>query len=189
MRQDGRDFQRAGSDMRIAAALERLARERAGEDWRELCEEALQLAERVRFLPWEDRARLLDTYCWAQAQQRLSVDEITGIINRQTRYLRDNPAARDYANRTSGTIACVLLALGEAGAIVSHTAALVHLLSGEPALQQPALMWLAAFGSDGLKPAMARLPGFAFLFLVLYPNDCAESFMARDAFFAAMLGL
>lgn len=189
MRQAGRDFQRSGGGTTVVAAIERLARERAAEGWRALMDEALDLAERVRFLPWEDRARLLDAYCWAQAQQRLSVEDITGIVNRQARSLRANPAARCYAERTSGTIACVLLALGEAGAIVSPTAALVHLLSGESALQQAALMWLAACGSDDLRPVMARLPGFAFLFMVLYPNDSAESFMARDAFFAAMLGL
>jgi hypothetical protein len=192
MRRGRGDFQRTGGrpvGPTVAAEVERLARQRAGDGWRDLCDDALELAERLRFLPWDDRARILDGYCWSRAQRELSLDEITGIVNRQVRYLRQSPAARRYADCTSGAIAGALMVLGEAGRVASHTAALVHLLSGEPAMQEPALAWLAAAGSDGLRPAMARLPGFAFLFLVLYPNDSAESFMARDAFFAAMLGL
>lgn len=193
MRRSPQDFQRSGPDAGPAGAvladLERIARERAGEDWREVFEDARELAARLRFLPWGDRARQLDAWCWQRAQVELTLEQITGIVNRQARYLRETPAARRFADRTSGAIAGALYGLGEGGRIPCHTAALVHLLSGEPALQQPAIAWLAAAGSEGLGAAMAQLPGFAFLFLVLYPNDSAESFMARDAFFAAMLGL
>jgi hypothetical protein len=35
---------------------------------------------------------------------------------------------------------------------------------------------------------MAALPGHAFLLLAMSPSDSADSFLARDAFFAAMLG-
>lgn len=170
------------------ADVERVARERAGEEWREVYEAARDLAERLRFLPWQDRARQLDAWCWQRAQTQLSLEQITGIVNRQARFLRETPAARIFADRTSGVVAGTIFGLGEAGRISCHSAALIHLLSGEPVLQQPAVAWLAAAGSEGLATAMAQLPGFAFLFLVLYPNDSAESFMARDAFFAAMLG-
>lgn len=191
MQRENGAFQQSGC--RAAAGdgcdpLERIARARAGDDWQALRREAIALAQRLRFLPWEDRARVLDQYCWERAQQQLSLEEITGIVNRQARYLRDTPAVSRYADHASGTVAAALMALGESGNISSHTTALVHLVSGEPELQAPALAWLAAAGSEGLRSVMAQLPGFAFLFLILYPNDSAESFMARDAFFAAMLG-
>ena len=39
-----------------------------------------------------------------------------------------------------------------------------------------------------LQAQLTGLPGFAFMLLTLYPNDSAESFMARDAFWTALLG-
>lgn len=162
--------------------------ERAGEGWRELYADGWALAERLRFLPWPERLQILSAFCWQQAQEMLSPEAITGMVNRRSADPQGEDAVRRYAARTSAVMAAVLLLLGEEGRVFSHASALVHLFTGDPDLQRPALDWLAASGSDGLHPLLARLPGLAFLCLCLYTNDSAESFMARDAFFAALQG-
>ncbi len=171
-----------------SAAVERLLRERIGEAGAEVLARAERLAGEIRFLPWPDRARALDAFCWAEAQRRLSTEEITGVVNRQPAMLRRSERVRAYAEATSAALAGCLLLLGEAEVVESEATALTYLLTGHQPLLRAAMDWIEAGGGGRLRDSMVRLPGFAFLFLILYPNDSAESFMARDAFWAAMLG-
>ncbi len=171
-----------------AAGVERLLRERLGEGWGEVRAQAERLAEEIRFLPWCDRARVLDAFCWAEAQRRLSTEEITGVVNRQPETLRRCDNVRRYAEATSAALAASLALLGEEPAVEAEATALTFLLTGHEPLLQAAVAWIEAGDAGRLQEAMVQLPGFAFLFLILYPNDSAESFMARDAFWAAMLG-
>ncbi len=171
-----------------AAGVERLLRERLGENWAEVLPSAERLCEEIRFLPWWDRARVLDAFCWAEAQRLLSTEEITGVVNRQPEMLRRADSVRRYAEATSATLAACFALLGEEISVEGEATALTFLLTGHEPLLRAAMAWIEAADGRGLREAMVRLPGFAFLFLILYPNDSAESFMARDAFWAAMLG-
>ncbi len=172
----------------VTAGVERLLRERLGEDWAGASADAARLCEEIRFLPWPDRARILDRYCWSEAQRCLSTEEITGVVNRQPRALRQCENVRKYAEATSAVLAGCLELLAEERAVEGEMAALAFLLTGHPPLLDAALTWIEAGDGHRLRDSMVQLPGFAFLFLILYPNDSAESFMARDAFWAAMLG-
>ncbi len=51
--------------------------------WQAAADHSRRLAGRLAFLPWPDRARLLDDFIWGEARRLLSNDEITAVINRQ----------------------------------------------------------------------------------------------------------
>jgi hypothetical protein len=40
-----------------------------------------------------------------------------------------------------------------------------------------------------IRQALAELPGYALVLLAMSPNDTAERFLARDAFWAAVMRL
>jgi hypothetical protein len=66
--------------------------------------------------------------------------------------------------------------------------ALCFLLSEDEAQSDAARDWIERCDGARLERYLSRLPGFAFVFLAASPSDSAASFMARDAFWAAMLG-
>ena len=83
-----------------------------------------------------------------------------------------------------------LAALAEADAVGSAPQALTFLLSRKQEHRDAATAWIAMpAATEALHAQLTTLPGFAFMLLTLYPDgNSAESFMARDAFWAAMLG-
>ncbi len=153
-----------------------------------LLDEIRILGEEIRFLPWADRARILAVRCWQEAQERLSTEQVTAVIHRQPDVLLHCAEVRSWAERVSLLLAGCVLLVEEARPSEEAPAVLTYLLTGHDPCLCAAMRWIEARGAAGLREWMVRLPGFAFLFLILYPNDSAESFMARDAFWEAMLG-
>ena len=84
--------------------------------------------------------------------------------------------------------AATLLQLDERERVADEAAALIHFFSLEEAHREAAQDWIGAGHHLGLAASLASWPGCAFLLLILSPSDSAESFLARDAFWAAMLG-
>ena len=78
--------------------------------------------------------------------------------------------------------------LPETVRIDGPASALTYRLSTVRQHAEPAEAWLDGAGFDSMPGELARRPGYSFLILTLSPNDSAESFIARDSFFAAMLG-
>lgn len=157
--------------------------------------EALGLARRLEFLSWQERPKVLDDFFWDEAKSRLDNERVTAVINRQGHAREHGAAVRAYARHCRGAVTAALVMLAEpARAAVADdpAAALAHRLSLQPEHQDAAEA--AGWGGDDaarrerLAAALAGLPGHAFLLLATIPNDSAESFLARDAFFAAMLG-
>ncbi len=163
-------------------------RDQVPNGWQAAAGHSRRLATRLTFLPWPDRARLLDDFIWGEARRLLSNDEITAVINRQPYTLATSHAILEYTTMCSAVMTAVLILLEEGGAAVSAQHALVLLLSRDTTHQQAAVDWVQKGGFASLQTEMTTLPGFAFLYLAVYPNDSAESFMARDAFWTAMLG-
>ena len=64
-----------GTIERALAALPAAEQLAAGRD-------AAELARRLEFLPWADRAAVLDDYYWRQANARLTRELITVVVNR-----------------------------------------------------------------------------------------------------------
>lgn len=156
--------------------------------WQAAAGHSRRLANRLAFLPWPDRARLLDDFIWGEARRLLSNDEITAVINRQPYTLATSHAILEYTTMCSAVMTAVLVLLEESGGADCAHHALVLLLSRDTGHQDAAVDWVRRGGFASLQAEMTTLPGFAFLYLAVYPNDSAESFMARDAFWTAMLG-
>ena len=146
------------------------------------------LHRRIEFLPWKDRTQVLDDFVWMRARQMLSNEEITAVINRDLSHLAMSDAVFDFATYSSTILTSVLLLLDEHPDVRCSSHALSLLLSKLTNHQDKGLAWAQKMGALALQDRMSELPGFAFLFLTIYPNDSAESFMARDAFWHAMLG-
>jgi hypothetical protein len=156
--------------------------------WQAAADHSRRLAGQLAFLPWADRARLLDDFIWGEARRLLSNDQITAVINRQPCPLATSHAILEYTTMCSAVTTSVLILLGEGAEAACAHHALVLLLSRDTGHQEAAVDWVRTGGFASLQDQMTTLPGFAFLYLAVYPNDSAESFMARDAFWTAMLG-
>lgn len=174
--------------MQAPSTCEAFLKDQMPNGWRAASDHARRLATRLQFLPWPDRARLLDDFVWSEARRLLSNDEITAVINRQPYTLATSHAILEYATMCSAVMTSVLILLAEPAAAECPHHALVLLLSRDGGHQAVAIGWIHRGGFAGLQKVMTTLPGFAFLYLAVYPNDSAESFMARDAFWTAMLG-
>ncbi|MCB1969412.1 MAG: hypothetical protein KDG54_03295 [Geminicoccaceae bacterium] len=156
--------------------------------WEAARDRAAELVAQTEFLTWPDRAAVLDTFLWKRARTMLSNEEITAVINRLRHCQGGSYAVLEYATVCGSILTGVVLQLKEPGEIASPFHTLTFLLSRKVEHQQLGARWVQALGQKALEEAMSTLPGYAFMFLATYPNDSAESFMARDAFWAAMLG-
>lgn len=159
------------------------------EAWRDARSEAAHLARRLQYLTWPDRARALDEFLWERVRSGLSPDEVTAVINRQAHNAGQAERIAGLAGYCSAVLTGAMATLAEGRAVAGAPQALVLLLSQKLDHRDAAIAWIAATAAtDALRAQLMRLPGFAFMLLTIYPNDSAESFMARDAFWAAMLG-
>ncbi len=146
-----------------------------------------QLIRRFEFLTWTGRADILDAFFWSEAKTRLPHELITSVINRRAGGAAALAEIAAFARFARAVLTAALIGLDEPARIEDEAAALSYRLSLLPAHNAVAAAWSDA-QPDHAGPELARRPGFAFLLLALSPDDSAESFMARDAFFAAMLG-
>jgi len=151
-------------------------------------ERVRSLAKQMQFLSWTDRARLFDEMFWSEARAMLSSDAVTAIVNRHVDTFRPGSPGQLYTAYCAPITTGVLLLLNEPAEIDCVEQALTCLLSRRAEHQQSAVDWIARTRCGDLQPALSALPGYAFMFLTSCPNDTAESFMARDAFWSAMLG-
>jgi hypothetical protein len=174
--------------VRPSPGCEAFLKDQVPNGWQAAAGHSRRLATRLAFLPWSDRSRLLDDFVWGEARRLLSNDEITAVINRQPYTLATSHAILEYTTMCSAVMTSVLVLLEESGVADGAQHALVLLLSRDAAHQEAAVDWVQKGGFASLQAEMTTLPGFAFLYLAIYPNDSAESFMARDAFWTAMLG-
>lgn len=160
----------------------------ADSEWRAARDDAARLARRLQYLTWPDRARVLDEYLWSRARATLSSEAVTAVINRKLHQHPDADEVRRYARYCGSVVATALCVLGDNGAILSETQALTLSLSTTELHRTRAADWIAAQPAAALGEQLRQLPGFAFVLMTIHPNDSAESFLARDAFWIAMLG-
>jgi hypothetical protein len=158
----------------------------------------LDLARQVEYLAWPGRAEAFDTYFLRQAEAMLRPRGLTNLVHGhpsphadvlqldRNRHTQDERAAR-FARWSRSIVAAVLLELGETGEVTSAPQALTYLLAGELSLARAAALWTALQGMGFVEQALRGLPGYALVLLAASPNDTAERFMARDAFWAAVM--
>lgn len=159
------------------------------ESWDEATDLVGRLAEEIRYLPWPDRARAFDRVFWGEARARLPKEDVTAIINRQAASVADPAQLRCYTQFCRAVVTATLMLLEDRPLVDHEAAAIIHFFSLEPGHQELAAEWVGGDGrQERLAGGLCAWPGCAFLLLILSPSDSAESFLARDAFWAAMLG-
>lgn len=156
--------------------------------WDRAAATAAELAESTRYLPWNDRARVFDDFFWAETGRRLSSEEVTAIVNRKVGPLAAAGRVEDHTRFCAAVVAAAILQLDEPLRIEDEAAAMIHFLSLDEAHREAAVDWIGAGHHLGFDQRLPSWPGCAFLLLIRSPSDSAESFLARDAFWAAMLG-
>jgi hypothetical protein len=151
-------------------------------------ERARKLSAQLEYLAWPDRAAALDRYFWADANEQLEHANITSVINRQVLGSGEAKAVAAYAYRAKSVLTAALISLDERRTIGSIWQGLAWLLCRRPKEYQLASAWMHGVDETLLRAHLAKLPGFAFLMLAATQDDTTESFLARDAFWDAMLG-
>ena len=149
---------------------------------------ACRLARGAEYLGWPERAAVFDTYFWSEARKRLASEEVTAVVNRQRFAAPGLYALEAYVDHCRATVGATLVRLADPGRIEDVEAALTFRLSLDSTHQDRADDWLATTSGDVIAEGLADLPGYAFLIMTMSPSDSAQSFVARDAFWSAMLG-
>jgi hypothetical protein len=158
------------------------------EGWDEALDMVGELTEEMRYLPWADRAKAFDRFFWAAAKSRLTTEDVTAIVNRQSGSVSDPARVEAYTRYCRAVVTATLLSLDDSRSCDDEAAALVHYFSLDRTHQEAAVEWIGNGHQVELEGRLPNWPGCAFLLLILSPSDSAESFLARDAFWAAMLG-
>ena len=160
--------------------------------WRFAQQMAVDLARQLEYLAWAGRAETFDAYFLRQAEAMLAPKGLTELISGQ-RQRRDAPAreleerASRFATWSRAIATAVLLDLAEQPTVGNPYQALTYLLSRDLRLAKTAVLWTAEHGMAKVERALRELPGYALVLLAASPNDTAERFMARDAFWAAVM--
>ena len=162
------------------------------ESWRFAQQMTLDLLRQVEFLAWSDRAEAFDTYFVRQAEAMMRPSGLTELVSG---YLKEGaiaeegrPQAERFAGWSRALVTAVLIELDERPEVMGPHQALTCLLSRDLVHARSAARWTGQHGMGRIAGALERLPGYALVLLASSPNDTAERFLARDAFWTAVMG-
>jgi hypothetical protein len=163
------------------------------ESWRLAHQMAVELAREAEHLAWAGRSEIFDGWLLRQAETLLGVTGVNRLIGGEPAAVAPLGTAIVEERRlrfgrwSRAVITAVLAELPEEREVGNPHQALTHLLSGELHLARTAAGWTAEHGVAPLQHELRALPGYALVLLAASPNDTAERFMARDAFWAAVM--
>jgi hypothetical protein len=176
-----------------ASQARRFLQRRMPDSWRFGHQMTTDLAQRLEFLAWAGRADAFDTYFLGQAEAVLRPKGLTELIGgrtppdeAETTPDLENRLAR-FCTWSRAIVTAVLLELGERRQVINPHQALTHLLTRHVPFARAAAAWAAKAGMTPIKEALCELPGYALVLLAMSPNDTAERFLARDAFWTAVM--
>jgi hypothetical protein len=154
---------------------------------------AIDLVRQVEYLTWSTRAEAFDTYFLRQAEAMLRPKGLTELVNGaggpelpERRELEER--ASRFAGWSRAMVTAVLLELDERAEVTNADQALTYLIGRDLVFAKAAAQWTAVHGMEPLGVVLRRLPGYALVLLASNPNDTVERFMARDAFWSAVMG-
>ncbi len=163
------------------------------DSWRFAHQMAIDLVRQIEHLAWAGRAEAFDAFFLRQAEAMLRPQGLSQLISRDHAPL-DLPGATNleqraarFASWSRAILGAALLELCERDEVANVHQALTYLLSGDLRLAKAAAAWTARHGIAPVAQALAELPGYALVLLAASPNDTAERFKARDAFWAAVM--
>ena len=172
----------------------RFLRRTLPDSWRFAQQMAIDLARQLEFLAWDARADALDTYFLRQAEAMLQPRGLTELIGGPSGPPDWTRAAPDLEERLArfcswsrAIVTAVLLDLDERRDVINPHQALTFLLTRHVPFVRAAAGWSAKAGMAPIRQALGELPGYALVLLAMSPNDTAERFLARDAFWTAVM--
>jgi hypothetical protein len=163
------------------------------DSWRFAQQMAVDLVRQLEYLAWAGRADTFDTYFLRQAEAMLTPKGLTELISGQRPSCESIPARRleeratRFATWSRAIVTAVLFDLSERQAVGNAHQALTYLLSRDLRFAKAVALWTAEHGMAPVERALRELPGYALVLLAASPNDTADRFMARDAFWAAVM--
>ena len=163
------------------------------DSWRFAQQMAVDLVRQLEYLAWAGRADTFDTYFLRQAEAMLRPKGLTELISGQRPSCDSIPARRleeratRFATWSRAIVSAVLLDLAERAEVDNAQQALTYLVSCDLRFAKAAALWTAEHGMAPVESALRDLPGYALVLLAASPNDTAGRFMARDAFWAAVM--
>ena len=176
-----------------ASQTRRFLQRNMPDSWRFAHQMTIDLAQRLEFLAWAGRPDAFDTYFVRQAEAMLRPSGLTELIG-GTEPRGEDQTAPDLEERLArfctwsrAIVTAVLLELGERREVINPHQALTYLLTRHVPFARAAAAWAAKAGMAPIKEALCELPGYALVLLAMSPNDTAERFLARDAFWSAVM--
>jgi hypothetical protein len=162
-------------------------------NWRFAHHVAADLVRQVEYLPWAGRVEMFDTYFLRQAEAMLRPKGLTALVGGPSPPSeRLEPQQLElccgrFADWSRTMVTAVLLDLDERIEVMSAEQGLSYLLSRDLGYTKAAAVWTTFHGMSAIVQALHRLPGYALVLLAASPSDTAERFMARDAFWTAVM--
>jgi hypothetical protein len=164
------------------------------DSWRFAHQMALDLVRQLEFLAWSGRADAFDTYFLRQAEAMLRPEGLTELLGGTPGAPEGEPITPDLEERLArfcawsrAIVTAVLLDLHERREVVDPYQALTYLLTRHVPFAKAAAAWSARAGMAPIQQALCELPGYALVLLATSPNDTVERFLARDAFWTAVM--
>ncbi|MEL6962620.1 MAG: hypothetical protein AAFO01_07680 [Pseudomonadota bacterium] len=161
--------------------------------WRFAHQTALDLISQIEHLAWDDRADKLDAYFTRQADGMLGSKRMGAMVGAQLSSMSDatelptpSDQAATFATWCRAVTTGVMIDLEKRLEIEEPTQALTYLVARDWHFARSAAAWVAENGMAPIAEAMKGLPGYAIVLLATSPNDTAERFLARDAFWEAV---
>lgn len=164
------------------------------DSWRFAQQMTADLVRRLEFLGWDGRADAFDTYFLRQAEAMLRPEGLTELIGGPSAPPDGAHITPDLEQRLAwfctwnrAIVTAVLLDLDERRDVIDPHQALTYLLTRHVPFAKAAAAWSAKAGMAPIRQALCELPGYALVLLAMSPNDTAERFLARDAFWTAVV--
>ena len=164
------------------------------DSWRFAHQMAIDLVRQLEFLAWSGRADAFDTYFLRQAEAMLRPQGLTELINGPSTPSDGEQTTLDLEERLArfciwsrAIVTAVLLDLDERREVTNAHQALTYLLTRHLPFARAAGVWSAGSGIAPIREALSELPGYALVPLAMSPTDTAERFLARDAFWTAVM--
>jgi hypothetical protein len=187
-------FSKASPDKEFAPeSSKRLLQQMLPTGWRFAHQTAHELISQIEHLAWDDRADKLDAYFTRQADGMLGSKRMGAMVGARLSLVGDtaepvppNGQAADFATWCRAVTTAVMIDLEERLEIEEPTQALTYLVARDWQFARSAAAWVAENGMAPIAEAMKSLPGYAIVLLATSPNDTAERFVARDAFWEAV---
>lgn len=161
--------------------------------WRFAYQTTLELLNRIEHLAWHDRADALDIYFSRQADGMLGTERVSAMVGgsidplggASSQHHGDDRAAA-FATWCRAITTAVMIDLDQDRSIKEPTQALTYLVARDWQFAKSAAAWVAKHGMVPIAEALGSLPGYAIVLLATSPNDTAERFLAREAFWQAV---